>query len=94
MGVVLFLGLIIVLAFIPYLGIALDSFGKGWALTPFPVKYTLQYFERVAFETPKFIINSLLYSGISVLICIVMGVPLAWVMARGPSCPAGSFSIP
>jgi len=82
LGVVLFLGLIIILAFIPYLGIALDSFGKGWALTPIPVKYTLQYFERVAFETPKFIINSLLYAGISVLICIVVGVPLAWVGAR------------
>lgn len=81
-GVVLFLGLIILLAFIPYLGIALDSFGKGWALTPIPVKYTLQYFERVAFETPKFIINSLLYAGISVVICIVVGVPLAWVGAR------------
>jgi iron(III) transport system permease protein len=81
-GVVLFLGLIIILAFIPYLGITLDSFGKGWALTPIPVKYTLQYFERVAIETPKFIINSLLYAGISVLICIVVGVPLAWVGAR------------
>jgi iron(III) transport system permease protein len=81
-GVVLFLGLIILLAFIPYLGIALDSFGRGWALTPFPVKYTLQYFERVAFETPKFILNSLLYAGISVLICIIVGVPLAWVGAR------------
>jgi iron(III) transport system permease protein len=81
-GVVMFLGLIIVLAFIPYLGIALDSFGKGWALTPIPVKYTLQYFERLAFETPKFIINSLLYAGISVMICIAVGVPLAWVGAR------------
>jgi iron(III) transport system permease protein len=81
-GVVLFLAAILVLAFIPYLGIALDSFGKGWALTPFPVKYTFQYFERVAFETPKFIINSLLYAGISVLICIAVGVPLAWVGAR------------
>jgi iron(III) transport system permease protein len=81
-GVVLFLAAILVLAFIPYLGIALDSFGKGWALTPFPVKYTIQYFQRVAFETPKFIINSLLYAGISVLICIAVGVPLAWVGAR------------
>jgi iron(III) transport system permease protein len=81
-GVVAFLGVILIFAFIPYLGIALDSFGKGWALTPFPVKYTFQYFERVAFETPKFIINSLLYAGISVLICIAVGVPLAWVNAR------------
>jgi iron(III) transport system permease protein len=73
---------VLLFAFIPYLGIALDSFGKGWALTPIPVKYTLQYFQRVAIETPKFIINSLLYSGISVVICIAVGVPVAWVMAR------------
>ncbi len=81
-GVVIFLSAVLVFAFIPYLGIILDSFGKGWALTPIPVKYTLQYFQRVAIETPKFILNSLLYSGISVLICIVIGVPIAWVMAR------------
>ncbi len=79
---VLFLSGILIFAFIPYLGIALDSFGKGWALTPIPVKYTLQYFERVAIETPKFIINSLIYSGLSVLLCIIIGVPVDWVMAR------------
>ena len=81
-GVLVFLIVVLIFAFIPYLGVALDSFGKGWALTPIPVKYTLQYFERVSIETPKFIINSLLYSGISVLICIIVGVPVAWVMAR------------
>jgi len=81
-GVLIFLIVVLVFAFIPYLGVALDSFGKGWALTPIPVKYTLQYFERVSIETPKFIINSLLYAGISVLICILIGVPVAWVMAR------------
>ncbi|MBP1742631.1 MAG: binding-protein-dependent transport system inner rane component [Deltaproteobacteria bacterium] len=58
-GVICFLAVILLMAFIPYLGIALDSFGRGWALTPFPVKYTLQYFQRVAIETPKFILNSL-----------------------------------
>jgi len=81
-GAIAFLVVILVLAFIPYLGLALDSFGKGWALTPIPVKYTLQYFKRVAIETPKFILNSLLYSGISVLLCIAVGVPVAWVMSR------------
>ena len=80
--VLIFLVMVLTFAFIPYLGIALDSFGKGWALTPIPVKYTLQYFERVAIETPKFIYNSLLYSGVSVLICILVGVPVAWVMGR------------
>jgi ABC-type Fe3+ transport system permease subunit len=65
-GAIAFLACILILAFIPYLGLALDSFGKGWALTPIPVKYTLQYFERVAFETPKFIINSLLFKSMPV----------------------------
>ena len=81
-GVLVFLIVVLIFAFIPYIGIGLDSFGRGWALTPIPVKYTLQYFERVSIETPKFIINSLLYSGISVFICIIVGVPVAWVMAR------------
>jgi iron(III) transport system permease protein len=81
-GVLFFLIFVLIFAFIPYLGIGLDSFGKGWALTPIPVKYTLRYFERVAIETPKFIINSLLYSGLTVFICIVVGVPVAWIMAR------------
>ena len=82
LAAVAFLTIILILAFIPYLGIALDSFGRGWALTPLPVKYTLQYFKRVSVETPKFILNSLLYSGISVLICVAVGVPVAWIMAR------------
>ncbi len=81
-GVIAFLVMTLIFAFIPYLGIALDSFGRGWALTPIPVKYTLQNFERVFIETPKFILNSLLYATISVFICIAVGVPVAWVMAR------------
>ncbi|MEW6187198.1 MAG: iron ABC transporter permease [Thermodesulfobacteriota bacterium] len=81
-GVLILLIFILLFAFIPYVGIALDSFGKGWALTPIPVKYTLQYFQRVSVETPKFLFNSLLYSGLSVAICIAVGVPVAWVMSR------------
>jgi iron(III) transport system permease protein len=81
-GVLIFLIVVLIFAFIPYFGITLDSFGKGWALTPIPVKYTLRYFERVAIETPKFIINSLLYSGLTVFICIAVGVPVGWIMAR------------
>jgi iron(III) transport system permease protein len=81
-GILIFLIVVLIFAFIPYLGIALDCFGKGWALTPIPVKYTLRYFERVAIETPKFIINSLLYSGLTVFICIAVGVPVGWIMAR------------
>jgi iron(III) transport system permease protein len=80
--VVAFLSFLLLLSFIPYIGVALASVGKGWALTPLPVAYTLQYYERVIVETPKYILNSFLYSGLAVVICVLVGVPIAWLLAR------------
>jgi iron(III) transport system permease protein len=77
-----FFSVVMLLSFIPYIGVALASVGKGWALTPLPVAYTLQYYDRVIVETPKYIVNSFLYSGIAVAICIVVGVPIAWLLGR------------
>src|SRR3989440_3796041 len=79
---VTFLSAVMAFSFIPYLGVVLASVGKGWSLTPVPVRYTLQYFERVIVETPKYIVNSLLYAGLAVVLCIVVGVPIAWILAR------------
>jgi iron(III) transport system permease protein len=79
---VAFLSGLLVLSFIPYLGVTLASIGRGWALTPLPVAYTLQYYERVIVETPKYIVNSFLYSGLAVAICVAVGVPIAWLLAR------------
>ena len=76
------LSFVMLLSFIPYIGVALASVGKGWSLTPFPVRYTLQYFERVIVETPKYIVNSFVYSGLAVVLCIAIGVPIAWILAR------------
>jgi iron(III) transport system permease protein len=81
-GTLTFLSFVMLLSFIPYVGVALASVGKGWSLTPFPVRYTMQYFERVIVETPKYIANSFLYSALAVLLCIVIGVPIAWILAR------------
>src|SRR5205085_11332967 len=77
-----FLSFVMLMSFIPYIGVALASVGKGWSLTPFPVRYTLQYFERVIVETPKYIANSFLYSALAVVLCIAIGVPIAWILAR------------
>jgi iron(III) transport system permease protein len=77
-----FLSLVMLASFIPYLGVGLASVGRGWSLTPFPLQYTLQYYERVLVETPKYVVNSLLYSSLAVLGCIVVGVPIAWILAR------------
>lgn len=80
--VIAFLSLLLLLAFLPYLGVTLAAFGKGWSLTPLPLQYTAHYFKRVSVETPAFILNSFLYSGIAVGICLLVGVPIAWIMAR------------
>jgi iron(III) transport system permease protein len=80
--VVSFLGAVTLLAFIPYLGVALASLSRGWALTALPVHYTLQHFERVIVETPKYVLNSLLYAGLAVALCVAVGVPIAWILAR------------
>jgi iron(III) transport system permease protein len=81
-GAVGFLSLLMLVSFVPYLGVGLASVGKGWSLTPFPLQYTWQYYERVIVETPKYIINSFLCSALAVAGCILVGVPIAWVLAR------------
>ena len=70
------------LSFVPYLGVALASVGRGWSLTPFPTQYTMLYFERGIVETPKFIVNTLLYSALAVALCVLVGLPIAWILAR------------
>ncbi len=81
-GAVGFLALVMLLSFIPYVGVALAACSRGWSLTPLPLAYTLQHFERVIVETPKYIVNSFLYSGLAVVLCIVVGVPIAWLLGR------------
>jgi len=76
------LSFVMLLSFLPYLGVALAAFGRGWSLTPLPTAYTLQFFDRVLVETPKYITNSLLYSALAVFVCIAVGVPIAWLLAR------------
>ena len=77
-----FLVVLLLVSAIPQVGVVLAAVGKGWALTPFPVQYTLDYFRQVSIETPKFIINSIMFSGLAVLICLLIGVPMAWIMSR------------
>jgi iron(III) transport system permease protein len=77
-----FLTLLMVVSVIPQVGVLLAAVGRGWALTPFPVQYTMEFFRTVSIETPKFIINSFVYSGLALAICLAVGVPMAWIMAR------------
>ena len=76
------LTLLMIVSVIPQVGVVFAAVGRGWALTPFPVSYTLEFFRAVSIETPKFIINSLVYAGLALILCLLIGVPMAWIMAR------------
>jgi len=76
------LTLLMIVCVIPQLGVVLAAVGRGWALTPFPVHYTMEFFQAVSIDTPKFIINSFLYAGLALILCLLVGVPMAWIMAR------------
>ena len=79
---VAFLSTLMFVSFIPQVGVLLAAVGRGWSLTPIPLHYTWEFFQQVSIETPKFIVNSLLFCGLAVLLCLVIGVPMAWIMAR------------
>ncbi|MGE5616837.1 MAG: ABC transporter permease [Bacillota bacterium] len=79
---VAFLTALMMVSFIPQVGVLLAAVGRGWSLTPIPVEYTWEFFKQVSFETPKFIVNSLLYCAIAVALCLAIGVPMAWIMGR------------
>jgi len=76
------LSFLLFISFVPQIGVMFASVGRGWSLTPFPLVYTLEFFRQVSVETPKFIINSLLFSGLAVILCLVIGVPMAWILGR------------
>ena len=77
-----FLALLMLVCSIPQVGVLLAAVGRGWSLTPFPVEFTLEFFQQVSFETPKFILNSFLFCGLAVILCLAIGVPMAWIMSR------------
>jgi len=77
-----FLALLMLVSLIPQAGVLFAAIGRGWALTPLPVHYTLEFFQQVSIQTPRFIINSFVFSGIAVVLCLVIGVPMAWIMGR------------
>ena len=77
-----FLALLLFVSLVPQVGVLLAAVGRGWSLTPFPVHYTLEFFDQVSVETPKFIVNSLVFCAIAVFMCLAIGVPMAWIMGR------------
>ncbi len=86
-----FLSALMFISLIPQIGVLLAAVGRGWALTPVPLHYTMEFFEQVSVETPKFITNSLVFCAIAVFMCLLIGVPMAWIMGRTQAPGRGSM---
>jgi iron(III) transport system permease protein len=72
------------LALIPHLGVFLTSITGRWFLTVLPSEYTLRFYHEVFNHdlTLLSIRNSLLLSSLSTIIDIVLGVTIAYLLAR------------
>lgn len=81
----LLFGGITAVALLPHVSVVLLSVSKTWASTALPTEYTLGCFREIFSreDTLVGIKNSLFYSTGSTLVDIVVGVGLAYVLARG-----------
>ena len=72
------------LALIPHLGVLLTSLTQRWFLTVLPSEYTFKFYHDVFSHelTLRSIKNSLLLSTLSTIIDVVLGVAIAYLLAR------------
>jgi iron(III) transport system permease protein len=72
------------LALIPHLGVLLTSVTQRWFLTVLPTDYTFQFYKDVFSHDLALlsIKNSLLLSSLSTIIDVVLGVTIAYLLAR------------
>src|SRR5262245_18760342 len=72
------------LALIPHVGVVLTSVTKRWFLSVLPSEYTFQFYKDVFTHdlTLLSIKNSLLLSGLSTIIDVILGVIIAYFLAR------------
>ncbi len=71
-------------ALIPHLGVFLTSISSRWFLSVFPSEYTMKFYGEVFSHdlTLLSIKNSLLLSSLSTIVDIVLGVTIAYLLAR------------
>jgi len=79
-----FIGLVLVLALLPHLGLLLTSVAQDWFFTAFPTEFTLRFFGEALREQDVALAtrNSLLFSSLSSLIDIGAGAAIAWFVLR------------
>ncbi len=71
-------------ALLPHLGVLLVSFSHDWYGTVLPHSFTFQNYSDALGDvrTVDSIANSLKYSSLATLVCLALGVAIAWIVCR------------
>jgi len=83
-GVYAFLAALTVAALLPHIAVVLTSVTKEWFLTVLPTEYTGEYFRSLWHHdiAGPSIRNSLLFSSMSTVVVIVVGISIAYLLTR------------
>jgi iron(III) transport system permease protein len=77
-----YIGLVLLLALSPHIGVLLLSFAKVWSFAPLPDAYTLAHYATVFQDSGGMIRNTLVYCGLAALLDVVLGVTIAYLILR------------
>lgn len=72
------------LAVLPHLGVVVSSFAERWFFTVLPTEYTTHFYADVFTSriNASYVTNSLLYSGLSCFLDLILGLVIAHLLAR------------
>ena len=74
--------LLLILVLSPHIGIVLLSLSKVWSFSVLPDAYTLEHYRTVLVDSPRMIVNTLLYCGLAALLDVVIGTAIAYLILR------------
>jgi iron(III) transport system permease protein len=76
--------LLVALSILPHLGVVLQSFSEKWFMSVLPNSYSTQFYAEVfqLDQTTTSIRNSLLYAATSAFADLILGVSIAYLLAR------------
>ena len=77
-------GALLFVSILPHLGVVLSSFAERWFFTILPAPYSAEFYREVFTDhfTAGAMANSLLYSGLSAFLDLILGVAIAHLLAR------------
>ena len=76
------IALILLLVLSPHIGIVLLSLAKVWSFSTLPDAYTIDHYKTVLFDSPRMIVNTLLYCGLAAFLDVVIGTAIAYLILR------------